>query len=845
MRTAGSIVERVYEHRRAFAIGLFALILVVAGGVVFLEVDTTFDEVQIGNDEEAALDRIEGTFHQDDAEISYAQLVVETDNAVFDRDALLSSLELQQDLRTHETIEPTLTATQPTVGVANLVALAAMGDVDSGSVSIDTKIETIASMDQSEIDAIVEGLLAADTADADELWRMLPASTDEVSEVDTAMIVVAQEVDPAISTGAASEAIIESQLAMQELGKEHPASIHVAGNGLLTHEMNQSTEDTLSLLGPLALALVLFVLVIAYRRVLDIVLSLVGILLVLLWTFGTLGWLGIPFNPILIAIPVFLIGLSIDFGLHVFMRYREHRDTQSDSHSQAMVTALAGVGVALLWITVTTVTGFLSNVVSPMQPIRELGLMAAIGIVGAFIVFAGLLPPVKVSIEEWLEEREVGTERRSVGTGDGPIGRLLSTTAAVASRAPVVILVIALLVTGVAGATAVGVDTSFDHEDNIPESAPEWSTQLPGPLAPGEYTVRDNLELVDEEFVREGLQADVLIEGDITDPAVLRTLDEAKTKAADEDSTILLANGDLLTHDPLTLMDQLAQEDPAFADELEAADTTGDGIPDNDLAELYASMETIAPDRTAEVVHLDEEGESAIRLTMGVDGAADGETITQEFRDIAATFDDTPASAIATGEPITHHLIDQELINTILTSLFITLLVVILLLMGVFRLLYDSATLGLVTLLPVAMAVPWIIATVDLLGYSLNIVTALTASLTIGIGIDYSIHVGERFRSELGDMAATTAALEATINGTGEALLASAATTVIGFGVLGVAINPMLQQFGIITAIMIGYAFIGAVIVLPALLTLWAKVACPTGIDLACEHEQSGTPADD
>lgn len=44
-----------------------------------------------------------------------------------------------------------------------------------------------------------------------------------------------------------------------------------------------------------------------------------------------------------------------------------------------------------------------------------------------------------------------------------------------------------------------------------------------------------------------------------------------------------------------------------------------------------------------------------------------------------------------------------------------------------------------------------------------------------------------------------------------------------GFGVLALAIHPPLQQFGIITAIMIGYAFVGAVFVLPSLLVPWAR----------------------
>lgn len=844
MPSVDSAVDTVYGHRRGLFVVVLALVLTVGAGVVFLEVETTFDEVYIGTEEEAALDRIDATFEAGEADVTYAQLVVEG-APVFERETLLATLELQAEIRSHEAIQPTLVEGSPTFGVANLVALEALGADDHTAVSLAEKREAIASMSQSELDALVAGLETADGAVAGELWRLLPNDADDLATVESTMIVAVHAVDADISSGAASDEIIDAQEAMQALATAQPASVQVAGNGLLTAEMNQSTEDTLSLLGPIALGLVLLVLVLAYRRLIDIVLSLLGIVLVLAWTMGALGWLGIAFNPILIAIPVFLIGLSIDFGLHVFMRYREHHDRGRASRNEAMVTALAGVGVALLWITVTTVTGFLSNLVSPMQPIRELGVMAAIGILGSFVVFAGLLPPVKVELDDRLDGRRLAAPAGAIGTGDGPVGRALATVGSAAAKAPVAILVIALVVSGLATATAVGVDTSFDHEDNVATSAPDWAADLPEPLAPGSYTVRDTFEHIDERYLREGNQVQILIEGDVTDPAVLSRIDEARSLAREQASTVQLANGALASTGPLDLMAELAGEDPAFRERLLAADTTGDGLPDRDIEALFDEMRAIAPDRTAEVLHRGDDGYEAIRLTIAVDGAVDRATVTEELRAVAGHIEGDAVDATATGEPITHHLIDQELVRTILASLFITVGVVGLLLMGVFRVVHGSASLGLVTLLPVTMGVAWIIATVDLLGYSLDVVTALTASLTIGIGIDYSIHISERFRAELATATTTREALRRTIRGTGGALFASATTTAIGFGVLAFAINPMLQQFGTITAIMIGYAFLGAVVVLPGLLVIWAKVLCPSGASLACETAvPRGTPAD-
>lgn len=840
MRSAERLAEASLSRRPAAIAIVLALLLVVSGGIVFLEAESTFEEVQIGSEEEAALDRIERDFAVDN-DVTAAQIVVETDDP-FAKEALLASLDLQRAVRAHPDVADTLIEDDPTMGLANLVAYAAAerDGTRASSLTIEEQRELVAAMSQDEIDAVGERLLTSESAHT--THRFLPNDVESAGEADSTMIVVAHTIDSDVSAGTAPDRIVDAQLAIHEIAEDRESDVRVVGNGLLTHEMDQSTADTLALLGPMALGLVLAILTLAYRRVLDLVVSLAGIVLVLLWTFGALGWLGVAFNPILIAIPVFLIGLSIDFGIHVLMRYRERRGEGDRSQSAAMATALAGVGMALVWITLTTATGFLSNLVSPMQPIRELGLMAAIGIVGAFVVFVGLVPLVKVEIEERFGG---ASDARAIGTGDGRVGRGLAGAAAVATRAPVTIVLVTLLVSSVAAGVAIGVDTTFDHTDNVPDDAPAWTVGLPGPFAPGEYAVRDDLEYIDDRYLREESQAELLIEGDVTDPAVLREITAALADATEAESTVVLATGDPVATTPITVMYAIAAEHPDFAESLAAADTTGDGIPDRDLAALYDEMWAYDPDRAATVIDREDGEVRALRATVAVAGDVDGDVITADVREVAAAVEDAPVAVTATGVPITHHLIDQALVRTVLASLFVTLAVVGGLLMVVFRRVHGSASLGLVTLLPVALAVAWIIATVDLLGYSLNVVTALTASLTIGIGIDYSIHVTERFGVELERADSTAAAIAHTIRGTGGALLGSAATTAVGFGVLAFAINPMLQQFGLITAIMIAYAFIGAVIVLPSLLMLWAKVGCPDPT-LACAvaREEGVDPAD-
>jgi predicted RND superfamily exporter protein len=126
-------------------------------------------------------------------------------------------------------------------------------------------------------------------------------------------------------------------------------------------------------------------------------------------------------------------------------------------------------------------------------------------------------------------------------------------------------------------------------------------------------------------------------------------------------------------------------------------------------------------------------------------------------------------------------------------------------------------------MVPVVAALGWILGAMYLLGIPFTTETAVIASIAIGLGADYAIHVSERFLEELGHAGGVDAALDATVRGTGGALLASAASTAGGFGVLVLALVPSLRRFGAVTSTAIVFAFVASVLVLPSLLSVWYR----------------------
>ncbi|MGQ3413506.1 MMPL family transporter [Natrinema sp. LN54] len=726
------------------------------------------------------------------------------------------------------------------------------GVLQSGESSppIDDQIAALENLSDEEYERTLENTLSSNESDDSAAIALMPTAYEPGStEAEARMTSVSQSSggEGMEEMGGVSDRVVESQLEIRELAETQDQDYLVFGGGLITDEIDRSMNDSLAIVGPLALLFVVVALLIAYRDPLDIVLGVVGIIAVLVWTFGFMGWADIAFNQMFVAVPVLLIGLSIDYAIHVFMRHREQREADGTEGTVrgSMTTALAGVGAALVWVTATTVIGFLSNLVSPIGPIREFGIVSSVGIVAALIVFGALIPAAKIEIDEFLESRGVDRRKRAFGTGGGRFSEVLTVGSTAARRIPLVILLIVALLTAGGAYGATQVDTSFQEEDFLADSPPEWTQKLPGGMAPGEYHAKDDLEYVNEHFQRQDRQAQLLVEGDVDDDDFLERVNGTRDDMADGDIAYTLATGEPDVQDPLSTMEQVAEQNESFNESFTAADTDGDGVPDENVSALYDQLFETDAEAASQVLHRTDDGEyRSARLVVAVQGDATNAETTAEMRTIANDFEDGGDgrwTAIATGDPIVSYIVEQDLLDTVLESLVITLVAVFLFLSVAYWLTGGSATLGAVTLLPVAFSVSWILGTMYLIGMPFNVLTGMITSLTVGLGVAYSIHVSERYRLELERQGNVWSALRTTVTGTGGALLGSAATTVGGFGTLAFAILPALRQFGIITGLTITYAFLASVVVLPTLLVLWTRYFGPD-VSFDASGARTGAP---
>jgi predicted RND superfamily exporter protein len=436
----GRLVDIVTSHTKLVLALALVSTLIVGGGIVELDRETSLETFQSDGVEAEKLDYLSAEYGlaAPDQSIGF---VFYRDANVLSKESYLHVLRYQKTLIENETVSRALVDGRATASTATLVASAAIRTEDNGSAdsayferpTLNQQIAQIESMSPAEVNRTTERVLSEEAPRRSLFYQPRDYEAGTTAE-NTTMILVFGTGETGQVSGAASDELVASQLAMQEIAKRQLGASSLSfGSGLVKDELSRSVNDSLQLLVPFVVLFVVGVLALAYRDLFDLILSLVGLGTVLLWTLGFMGWAGITLIQLYVPVIIFLIGLGIDFGIHIVMRHREASDGQDGQ--AAMRTALASVGLALVMVTVTTAIGFLSNGISDVHAIQNFGLIAAWGVTAALIVFGAFIPALKLELESVLD-RTAGGGQTAFGTA-GVTSRVLSGGAMLARRAPV------------------------------------------------------------------------------------------------------------------------------------------------------------------------------------------------------------------------------------------------------------------------------------------------------------------------------------------------------------------------------------------------------------------------
>jgi predicted RND superfamily exporter protein len=331
--------------------------------------------------------------------------------------------------------------------------------------------------------------------------------------------------------------------------------LYFGGAPLISSYIASNARDDLTSLTPWVIAAVILVVIITLRSFPAAVLSLVTIGIGLAWTFGIMVLLGRDITLVTSSLPMILVALGSAYGIHLLARYfkiLEDRGKDADRH-EVLREMVRQVGIPVIMAGITTMVGFASFLVFDIQPMREFGLLMAVGVLVTLFVSLVFIPAV-------LSRFNFG--RLRLGVQSRRIPEVLRSIASRAAHRPVPVLVIfsVLMASSIYFMTQISTQTSTRSYFS-PDSEPI---------------------LADDFLVNEfggSLFIQLYVDGDIRSPAVLREMEKLEDYAAGLDDVsdiqsatmvITMANAAMMgkrqipdTHEQVDTLAYLAEDDPA------------------------------------------------------------------------------------------------------------------------------------------------------------------------------------------------------------------------------------------------------------------------------------------
>ena len=604
----------------------------------------------------------------------------------------------------------------------------------------------------------------------------------------------------------------------------------VISDDLISNDINDTTLDNFTWLLLLAIIVVVFVLSIVFRSFLMIAAPLLGLSAALIWTYGTITLLGRPFSILEVAVAPVVFGLGIDYAIHLQRGYEEAKENTS-SAAHAWIKSFSIIRVALTLAVITTVSAFLASSLSPLPPLRTFGITLALGVICAFIASTVTVGALHVVVEKTTGVKK----RRKVN---------VSEFATIATRIQQrntarILLVVVLLTTSSVFLAATKLDTSFELTDFLSEDDM--------PIMEVRSDIYDSYDAAAWKSVTILIEPNQGEESLTGERDILRGLEflDLRISAIPDVVTPINTNSQRPSYDGLyPILRDAVEMDSTFGDSYHLGIFDGeldviDGFEEGDVSSAIHSLllndsigeplrgQTWA-ERTSMHVALTEDNSSLRYLKIRVDVIAETSeqtsNLAEEFEKQANQLEEDgyiDAEVHIGGEVMMIHSIFSGLVVSQVESTGVSLLVSIFVLFVLTRRLGQS----LVVILPVGIAGSWVVGSMAILGLNWNVLTIMITALTVGLGIDYSIHVWRSFEANRNSGLGVWDSMRNMYATTGTALIMSACTTICGFLVLKLSPIPVIQDFGIVSSISVAFSLILALFVLPGLLAAEVKTS--------------------
>lgn len=598
--------------------------------------------------------------------------------------------------------------------------------------------------------------------------------------------------EPGVATSLESQTLAKDieAIALQE--KESGEEIYVIGEVYLGYVAVNNMRRDLDILFPLSLVVVIASLYISFGNLFDVATLMVSILMSLACTLGLMAALGYDITIVSMILPIILVSMGSAAGIHILNRFHEERGKGS-SPEEAIEQVIHELTGPVSMTSLTTAVGFASFATSFINPVRTFGIFAAAGIMINLVVTLTCVPSLLV-LRSRYESRRARSDR-GVPAGKkerkSVLSRLLESTAsAVVSRPDRVILVV-LAITLIFAVAIPGLKVETNWMQYFRQDSPAvLGTQLAEDLFGGTYSLSVLVDTDEYDGVKE--------------PDILERMARLQDRMAEVDR---LSHPSSIAELVRSVNQALNADDPAYyvipstreavAQELLLFTMQGGSGLDSMVS--YDFQKALVNARAANVPTSELGG-----IIDEVEAIADEE------------FGGTGIDTRVVGLPkvmlrMMDKFMDDQTKSLILSALGVW---------AVVSLISGSAIIGLLCLIPLCVSVLINFGFMSYMKIPLDVVTIMISGISIGIGVDYSIHLTSRYRYELRNGKGQSDALKATITSTGRGIFFNAVTLMLGFGLLVFSTFRAISIFGMLVAGTMFTSGLGALVFLPAVLRL-------------------------
>jgi predicted RND superfamily exporter protein len=614
-------------------------------------------------------------------------------------------------------------------------------------------------------------------------------------------------------------------------GYEDQADLFVGGALMITADMMAYIKSDLINFGIGILTFIIITLVVIFRDWRFVLLPLVNCVVTATLMLGLLAWLDWRMTVISSNFVLLLIIVTLALSVHLIVRFQEccRMAPRASLFKHVLVTSKA-MARPCFYTVLTTIVAFVSLLVSDIRPVIDFGWMMTIGISLALLTTFVIIP-AGLLLTSAQACTDLGTEQ--------PRYTLIFSRLVENQRW--VVYSLGVLLAGIAtwGITRLDVENRFiDYFKSDTE-------------------IHQGMLVIDQKLGGT-LSLDVVIDA----PQQAVTEDQGEPAELSEEEQDLFGDDDFGSDDPF------AQDDP-FADD-PFADDTGQSAAEAEFSywwsrvgldqveELHEFLEAepvigkvesiangykVARDLTGgslndieiafmrqslgpelEGVLLDPYLDDSInqtRISVRVQESQPGldrEELIQRIKDFVVS----DLGVEAENVNLTGYIV---LYNNVLQSLFAsqiqTLAAVFAGIMLMFAVLFRSISISLIAMVPNALAAATVLGVMGLAGIPLDIMTITIAAITVGMGVDNSIHYIHRFRHELQWDGNYIAAMHRSHQTIGRALTYTAVTVIMGFSILALSNFIPSIYFGLLTSLAMAAAMLGSLTLLPALILLF------------------------